>query len=390
MQIRKLKGYQSKEVIITDCSLRSEAYGSRLNLIVPRIATRQAFGGVATAMRFFTSCAPFFDRIQIVVTDERISDHEGQLWQGWTVGDNPTSKRNIVYLKSLKASPFLYEEADVFVCTYWTTAEFYLRSIASAPSHRGKRWIYFIQDFEPSFYPWSSSYSMAIATYQAGDRCIAVFNTQLLSDYFKESGFRFSSQHVFEPALNPKLRKFLDRKEPHAVKEKLLIVYGRPTVARNAFELALSAIDLWSREYDQSADWKIVSIGEKHHDIRMSNKRTLRSAGKLTIDEYAHLLSRASVGLSLMISPHPSYPPLEMADFGVQVITNNFGPKNLSTRSPSIIGLDNPTSAKLAYELRAACSRYSPRNDYPPQQSSFLGGETEFPFLAELCAAASS
>lgn len=36
-------------------------------------------------------------------------------------------------------------------------------------------------------------------------------------------------------------------------------------------------------------------------------------------------------GISLMSSPHPSYPPLEMSVFGIKVITNNYSNKDLSS-----------------------------------------------------------
>ena len=38
-------------------------------------------------------------------------------------------------------------------------------------------------------------------------------------------------------------------------------------------------------------------------------------------------MKRASIGISLMESPHPSYPPIEMALFGVNVITNIYESK---------------------------------------------------------------
>ena len=56
--------------------------------------------------------------------------------------------------------------------------------------------------------------------------------------------------------------------------------------------------------------------------------------GKASLDEYADHLNRAAVGVSLMVSPHPSYPPLEMAEAGVLAITNNYGSKDLSRRLP--------------------------------------------------------
>ena len=57
----------------------------------------------------------------------------------------------------------------------------------------------------------------------------------------------------------------------------------------------------------------------------------MRALGKLDLDAYGSLLRESAVGLSLMVSPHPSYPPLDMAHLGLRVVTNGFGPKDLSS-----------------------------------------------------------
>jgi len=43
--------------------------------------------------------------------------------------------------------------------------------------------------------------------------------------------------------------------------------------------------------------------------------------------DYAQLVRTADLGLSLMYTPHPSYPPLDLAASGAVVVTNRFGPK---------------------------------------------------------------
>jgi hypothetical protein len=55
-----------------------------------------------------------------------------------------------------------------------------------------------------------------------------------------------------------------------------------------------------------------------------------------------------------MISPHPSYPPLEMAEAGVLTITNKYGSKDLSQRFPEIISIDRVDPQLLADAIGAA------------------------------------
>lgn len=69
-------------------------------------------------------------------------------------------------------------------------------------------------------------------------------------------------------------------------------------------------------------------------------------------------MSKAYVGISLMVSPHPSYPPLEMAAFGMQVITNNYSDKNMNLYD-NIIALDTCTPSNLCNMLIKLCHEYS-------------------------------
>ena len=59
-----------------------------------------------------------------------------------------------------------------------------------------------------------------------------------------------------------------------------------------------------------------------------------------------------------MVSPHPSYPPLEMSTFGVKTITNSFENKDLTYFNPNIISLDNCTPNAIAKKLSEICDKY--------------------------------
>ena len=53
----------------------------------------------------------------------------------------------------------------------------------------------------------------------------------------------------------------------------------------------------------------------------------LRPVPRLAYRDYATFLAESDVLLSLMLSPHTSYPPLEMATAGGLVVTNTFSTK---------------------------------------------------------------
>ena len=52
-----------------------------------------------------------------------------------------------------------------------------------------------------------------------------------------------------------------------------------------------------------------------------------------------------------MVSPHPSYPPLEMATFGMKVLTNSFVTKNISDFNENIKSIEHININRLAKEL---------------------------------------
>jgi hypothetical protein len=66
--------------------------------------------------------------------------------------------------------------------------------------------------------------------------------------------------------------------------------------------------------------------------------------------EYQQLLRRMDLGLSLMASPHSSYPPLDLAAAGAAVVTNTFGPEkqSLDQYSPNIICSDPGVAGLIA------------------------------------------
>ena len=59
-----------------------------------------------------------------------------------------------------------------------------------------------------------------------------------------------------------------------------------------------------------------------------------------------------------MVSPHPSYPPLDMAHLGVRVVTNGFGPKDLSSWHENITSVTALTAEAIGEALWAATEAF--------------------------------
>jgi hypothetical protein len=170
---------------------------------------------------------------------------------------------------------------------------------------------------------------------------------------------RFEHSWTLEPRLNPQLAQHR-RSCPSFPKERIVLVYGRPSTQRNAFEIILAGLRRWAVGYPRASEWQVLSVGESFGQVELGGGCTLVSFEKLPLEDYVNLLKRSALGISLMCSPHPSYPPLEMAAFGLQVVTNAFEGKDLSRVSPQFHSLDflHPSSvAQALFDLSANFDR---------------------------------
>ena len=95
----------------------------------------------------------------------------------------------------------------------------------------------------------------------------------------------------------------------------------------------------------------------------------------MSLKEYAEYMFTAYAGISLMISPHPSYPPLEMSTFGVRTITNKFENKDLSSFNSNIISLDCCLPETIANTLIDICNEYVSYKSEIVLNEEYLEGE---------------
>lgn len=375
--------------------LWSSVPGPRINLLIPSIKERHVYGGASTALKFFEELARFYENVRLVVTS--VVPNPGDLtpfesYELVSVRDRPEVPRQIVALAEGRDRVLPICPGDLFVATVWYTAYMAQRLVVKQSQHFKQPvqpLVYFIQDYEPGFYPFSSQYLLARNTYEYDGPTVAVFNTDLLRQYFHSQNHEFDREYSFEPQMNDTLRN-LGPQNTVTRKHKQILVYGRPSVPRNAFELAVEALRLWRSGYCRSSDWKVLSIGEAHRAIKLGGGMKMRALGKLSLENYAHVLSESSVGLSLMVSPHPSYPPLEMAHYGVLVLTNNYGKKNLALWHDNIVSVDESDCSPeyLARSLTDLCWRIEadPTSGWRGQShlQHYLCDDPIFPFIGNV------
>ena len=118
----------------------------------------------------------------------------------------------------------------------------------------------------------------------------------------------------------------------------------------------MESLRQWVEIQQDANEWKVISAGEKFEDVDIGKGLKIHSVGKLSLDEYAKLMLESRIGISLMVSPHPSYPPLEMAMFGMKVITNSFANKDMTQYSDNIVSVEECSATNLAKYLKNICN----------------------------------
>jgi len=333
----------------------------RVTLLITSMNKSDVFAGIKTAIDFFVNLADYIHANKRVLVMGGTCD-KSQLFMSDTFhyGKCSSEENNVVVDMGNRNEPIPVGENDVFIATMWDTAYsmYELSKWYEEKFHKSFKMIYLIQDFEPGFYPWSSKYLLSESTYRMYHNAIAVFNSYSLQDYFKVMGYHFKHEYSFTPKLNTKLREYLlaNKDQSNDKRKKQILIYGRPSRARNAFELIVMALDEWYRNNADAKEWTILSAGQNMSDVICPSGAVIHNVGKMSIEQYAKAMMETSIGISLMVSPHPSYPPLEMAAFGVHVITNQFANKDLSSFNQNICSLERCTVFDLVRALEKLTS----------------------------------
>lgn len=340
-----------------------------LNILIPAIQPALLSGGPNTALHLGHRLAEAGVNVRFVSTDRPCASDQQLLWDHLSVLTKlPAPHPRIAFVSAHdRGRALTVGPRDVFLATSWWTAYF---AHHAARAIGTPEFIYLIQDYEPGMSAWSSTWALAEATYALPHRAIVC--SQLLFDFLTANRVgRFADPQfsrdacVFEPAVDR--AQFFPRSDDLAAPlsppaRRRLLFYARPSAPRNLYELGLIALRRAVEQQVFSADgWEFFAMGEALPPVDLGRGVVLRPLPWAGYADYARQLRTADVGLSLMLSPHTSYPPLEMAACGATVVTNTFSVKtaerlaqlsgNLLAVAPEI---DQLTSALNIAALRSA------------------------------------
>lgn len=353
------------------CFPDDSANRGRLNLLVPTINPSQVFGGVATALKLFRTLQAQlqtqFD-YRIIVVNAHLDNESLDKYQNEYIlqklGEQEalsTVKTVILEAVSPEKGYISIRKNDIFIATAWWTMTIGRELIR----HQERFWsssrklVYLIQDYESNFSQWSSRWALAEETYANGEKTVAIINSEELTAFMCQKS-SFAKTMYIPYTINETLKKKLQKSS----KKKQILFYGRPSVQRNAFELIVDGLAAWQKKHPVEAkEWKIISVGEMYPPEYVNNVKNIENSGKLSLEEYAAVLNESALGVSLMVSPHPSYPPLEMAYFGLWTITNRYDCKNLAARSGNFITLEQYSAEELAACLQKGVDLFAQKQE---------------------------
>jgi len=206
---------------------------------------------------------------------------------------------------------------DATISTLWTTAYYALRF------NKTKRKFYFIQDYEPLFYPAGSIYGQVEATYRFG--YFGLVNTPSLNEIYQTQYDGIAE--YFVPNVDINLFYPDEKKHGNSTKSHFTVFfYGRPGHPRNAFELGAAALKILKQK--MGTQLTIVSAGADWNPASYGLEKVVVNLGLLTLSETAALYRTCDVGLGMMFTKHPSYLPFEFMASGCMVVSN----KNYATK----------------------------------------------------------
>lgn len=338
----------------------------RLTVVTDSIGKGSLFGGVGTALILATQLANRLDAdLRIVTrTEPPVPAGLAHVLDVYGLALKRESQFRFVPANDAGLEIDLLADELVLTTSWWTT-------VAALPGVGPASLVYLVQEDERMFYAFGDERLRCEQLLQRRDLRLVV-NTRLLLEHFVAEGMTHFRQQAlsFEPAFPE--RVFRPRPRAPGTRRRF-VFYARPNNARNLFFLGIEVIDaaLIAGVMDPH-EWEIVFVGKDIPDVVLGDGYRPQRLENLDWADYAALIGGADLGLCLMSTPHPSYPPLDMAASGAVVVTNRFGVKrDLSAWSPDIL-LCDATCGALVTGLREGVSRLLTRRPEAMIRSSAL------------------
>jgi len=311
----------------------------RFNIVTDSVQKQSLFGGVATSLILATLFSNKYNIPLRIITRE--TENNPNDYEKFLDFMHITKPNKIEFFSDCDrnngGNNFKLEtsDKDIFLATSWWSAE------AIKSVNLRKNFFYIIQEVEKFFYPNGDDQNLCENILH--ERNINyIVNSKLLFDYYLINNYKniVTKGVYFEPAFpthiySPGLNSFKQK-----TKYKLLF-YARPNNPRNLFYTGIKILDEAIREgIINMEEWEIYFAGSNIPPLTFSNGKKPIMLGHMDWKEYSIFIKEIDLGLCLMYTPHPSYPPLDIASSGGVVLSNAYLNKRSLEYSKNIICMD--------------------------------------------------
>jgi len=338
----------------------------RINFLLPTFDKDLVFGGYIAGLNFLSQLLDRGHRVRVLITDDvrASADRLRRQFQGHDLGTAVLDRAEVVNISRRSELLDISTDDRFLAYSMWTAR--HADVLAQAV---GRRFVFFIQEYEPTFHHHDSWHAVGASAYDKPH--FAIFNDPMLRRYFRDQRlgvFRDGEEDglhnsvVFQHALSvsgaptaAELSRSTDRRR--------LLLYGRPEAhaARNLFEVAVTGLRQAAANGVFDGDWDFDGVGSLRTEatLRLGRGKVLNLTQRLPLGDYVSSLRGYDVGLSLQYAPHPGVVHFEMAACGMAVVTNTFSNRSaadLREISANLLGVD-PTPEGVAAGLADAVAR---------------------------------
>lgn len=284
-------------------------------------------GGHRNIYRMAHHLEKFGHRVTLYITDTRIGSIE--LTRSIRQELYPIQGEILAYEGNIKPT-------DVLIGTHWET-------ITHVKKHalQTRAICYFVQDYEPLFYPMGSEYLLAQDTYKHGYQHICsgewVFRKIQTNHQARGGFFQFP------------IDKDIYRNKALPRDPRKIIFFAKPEMNRRCFEIGVRALN---ELHGVEKSFEVVMFGSQElKNFKYEFPHQILSFVK-TIDELADLYNSATLGMAFSTT-NPSLVPYEMMASGLVVVDlyTEFSEFNYGN-SYEVAALSEPNPTQLAQHLK--------------------------------------
>ena len=335
----------------------------RVNLLLATIDFKVLFGGYIGMFNLALRLSRAGHAVRIVLLDE--TEVRLDEWRG-RIARYPGLERLFdeveVAYRYDRGAPLDVSPADGFVATSGWSAHVAHKAVRALGR---ERFLFLIQEYEPFFGPMNTNTALLRQAYDFPQ--FGLFSTEILRDYFRRERiglYETPDGDARSAVFSNAIQRFAPTRAGLERPSRRILFYARPEhhAARNMFEMGIAALcRLFADPEIVQAGWTAHGIGTtgSADRLELAPGLFLGMMPKTSLSGYTAMLPGFDVGLSLMLTPHPSLVPLEMAAAGLVTVTNTFANKTaeaLGAISPNLIGA-KPTLEGIVDALRKAIAR---------------------------------